>query len=89
MKTGRDILSGYGPDASKPQRASASCGGVLPKDVKPIPYSPPQGPIGISRVGVGLGGVNHGNNPQKASPSRGSGSPGIGGSNRGNDGTQR
>lgn len=58
----RGILSEYGPDTSKPQRASAECGGVLPKDVKPIPYSPPQGPKNIGDPkSPGLHGTNHGN----------------------------
>lgn len=88
MKPGRNILSGYGPDANKPQRAPASCGGVLPGQTKDVrSYSPPQGPIGISRVGVGLGGTNHGNG-QRFTAQRSSGSPGLGGSNKGNDGSQ-
>lgn len=28
---------------------------------KPLPYSPPVGPKGISHEGPGLGGTNHGN----------------------------
>jgi hypothetical protein len=29
-------------------------------EVKELPYSPPQGPTGQMRQGVGLGGTNHG-----------------------------
>lgn len=29
-------------------------------DVKPLPYSPPQGPKGLDHQGPGLGGTNHG-----------------------------
>lgn len=87
MRQGRDILGGFGPDHNSPQRGRASSGGTT--QAKELPYSPPQGPIGISRVGVGLGGVNHGNSPGKSTPARGSGSPGIGGTNKGNCGSQR
>lgn len=31
-------------------------------EVKPLPYSPPQGPTGQMRQGPGLGGTNHGTN---------------------------
>lgn len=61
----RGILSEYGPDASKTQRARAQCGGVEAKDVKPIPYSPPVGPKNINDPKTpGLHGKNHGNNPK-------------------------
>lgn len=60
MKSGREILSGFGPDASKPQRASASSGGVT--QAKEMPYSPPQGPKNINDPkSPGLHGTSHGN----------------------------
>lgn len=80
----RDILGEYGPNTSKPQRARAECGGILPGDQRDVMnYKPPQGPIGIMKGNsVGLGGVNHGNG-QRSSANRGSGSPGLGGTNKG------
>lgn len=48
-----------GPDTSKPQVPRASSGGV--ESAKPLPYSPPKGPIGIMHSGPGLGGENCGN----------------------------
>ena len=82
----RGILSEYGPDANKPQAPRARGGGpTTARDV--MNYKPPQGPIGISRVGVGLGGANLGNcGTQGPSPARGDGaggSPGLHGDNEG------
>lgn len=90
MKPGRDILSGYGPDANKPQRGPASCGGVLPGQQRDVMrYSPPQGPKNIMDAkSPGLHGMNHGNG-QRPIAARPGGSVGLGGNNRGNDGTQR
>lgn len=58
-------------------------------NVKPLPYSPPQGPKGLDNSGPGLGGSNHGNG-QKFEQGAGefSGRPGIGGMNHGNKGSQ-
>ncbi len=81
----RPILSEFGPDASKSQASRATRGGVERfRDV--MGYSPPCGPIGINRVGVGLGGENLGNcgTQQRTGVGVGeSGSPGLGGENRG------
>ena len=82
----RPILSEYGPDANKPQAPRARSGGVTSaRDV--MGYKPPQGPIGISRTGVGLGGANLGNcGTQGPSSDRGDGaggSPGLHGDNEG------
>lgn len=82
----KDILGMYGNDSSQPQKARASSGGVKQaRDV--MNYSPPKGPIGIDRVGVGLGGANLGCcGTQGPSGDRGdgaSGSPGLGGRNKG------
>lgn len=83
----RPILSEYGRDAKKPQRARAECGGVTEaRDVNK--YRPPSGPTSISNRGPGLGGSNYGNAPF-VSPKGGSGSPGLGGKNKGNRGNQR
>ena len=84
----RPILSEYGPDTPKSQAARASSGGIKPgQDRDVMNYSPPKGPIGISRVGVGLGGANLGNcGTQGSSGFSGdspSGSAGLGGKNRG------
>lgn len=57
-------------------------------NVKPIPYSTPQGPTNQMRQGPGLGGDNHGNG-QKGSHDREVGRPGLGGTNHGNTGSQR
>lgn len=59
----RDILSGFGPGSSQPQRASAECGGVLPGDTKDVNnYQPPVGPKNINDPkSPGLHGTNHGN----------------------------
>lgn len=61
-------------------------------NVKSLPYSPPKGPSGQMRNGVGLGGsvAPCGTQGHYSTPSDGSsGRPGIGGSNHGNKGTQR
>lgn len=56
----RDILSGFGPGSSQPQRPVATSGGV--KEAKPLPYSPPVGPKNIGDPkSPGLHGTNHGN----------------------------
>ena len=56
----RDILSEYGRDASKPQAARATCGGVT--EAKPLSYSPPVGPSNINDPkSPGIHGTNHGN----------------------------
>jgi hypothetical protein len=83
----RDILGGFGPDASKHMEPRASRGGVMKaRDVNM--YQPPQGPIGINRTpGPGLGGVNLGHcgtqGEHYVSTDGGSGSPGLHGENRG------
>ncbi len=81
----RPILSEFGPDASKSQAGRASSGGIERfRDV--MGYSPPCGPIGISRVGVGLGGENCGNTGTQGKYSTKvseSGSPGLGGDREG------
>lgn len=46
--------------------------------VKPLRYSPPQGPSSQSHQGPGLGGDNHGTG-QSGTSEHMSGSPGIGG----------
>ena len=83
----RDILSEYGPDAYKPQASRATCGGVKMADKVDVRnYQPPQGPIGIGRNSVGLGGTNYGNcgTQGERSPRGGeSGSAGLGGDNEG------
>jgi len=60
-------------------------------NVKPLPYSPPQGPTGMMRQGPGLGGDNYGpcgtQGEHSISP-RESGRPGLGGPNMGK-GTNR
>ena len=53
----KDILSNYGPE-SKPGGNRSACGGVI--EAKPLPYSPPVGPMGQGNKGPGLGGTNHG-----------------------------
>lgn len=52
----RDILGEFGPDSSQPQAPAA--GSNVPT-AKPIPYSPPVGPIQGGNS-PGLGGSNHG-----------------------------
>ena len=48
----KSLLSEYGPERSSGSRARN--GGQMP--VKPLAYSPPQGPKGIDHNSVGLGG---------------------------------
>lgn len=55
----KDILSEYGPDSAADQKPRATNGGIMP--VKPIRYSPPQGPKGLMHEGPGLGENNCGN----------------------------
>jgi hypothetical protein len=83
----RDILSEYGNNISKPQRARATTGGVKSAgDVNS--YRSPTGPTNINDTcGPGLHGTNHGNG-QKCYATSGSGSPGLHGDNR-RKGTQR
>lgn len=85
---GRDILSGFGPDSPANQKPRATSGGVMMSDKKGVnAYAPPQGPIGISRTGVGLGGANLGccgtQGPSGARGDGASGSPGLHGKDRG------
>ena len=75
----RDILSGFGPESSQPQKASATCGGVTEaKDV--MDYQPPTGPKYIMRTGPGLRGRtnfgNAGSQGKKSIYAEGTGSPG-------------
>ena len=59
MKSGRDILGGFGPDSRSPQAPRATNGGK--QTPKTIPYDPPKGPKGISSPTQGsIGGINHG-----------------------------
>lgn len=83
---GRDILSGFGPDSPSNQRPRATSGGVTKaRDV--MGYQPPQGPMGIGNRGPGLGGDNCGNCGTQGygedCDAQTSGSPGLGGKNRG------
>lgn len=56
----RDILSEYGKDSGAGNKPSATSGGVT--TAKEMPYSPPQGPKGISDPKTpGIHGTNHGN----------------------------
>jgi hypothetical protein len=60
MKSGRDILGGFGRDSRSPQAPRATNGGQ--QTPKTIPYSPPKGPVGINDPKTpGLHGTNHGN----------------------------
>lgn len=54
-----DILNEYGKDSGAGQAPRATNGGHC--EPKPIPYSPPMGPMGIMKEGPGLGGTNCGN----------------------------
>ena len=55
----KDILGMFGPDSPSHEQPRASGGGQMP--VKPIPYSPPQGPTTFSHEGPGLANhTNHG-----------------------------
>lgn len=53
-----------------------------------LSYSPPQGPKNQYHNSVGLGGDNYGVTNQPVCHDREVGSPGIGGSNHGNNGSQ-
>lgn len=56
----RDILSGFGPNSSQPQKPGASNGGQ--QSPKELPYSPPVGPSNINDAKTpGIHGTNHGN----------------------------
>jgi len=84
----RPILSEFGPDASKPQAARATCGGV--KDFKELPYDPPVGPTTFKHEGPGLANRNNygnaGSQGKYQTPISTSGAPGIvqkGGENEG------
>lgn len=83
----RDILSEYGPESPMNQKPRATNGGRMPvRDV--MDYQPPTGPIGINRVGVGLGGSNYGccgtqGNHHGVRGDGAGGSPGLHGENRG------
>ncbi len=61
MKSGKDILSGFGPDSRMPMAPRATNGGVMPvRDVKN--YQPPVGPTSINDPkSPGLHGSNMGN----------------------------
>jgi hypothetical protein len=80
----KDILGQYGPESHQPQRPGASKGGITQaRDV--MNYRPPQGPSNINDPkGPGLHGNNLGHGQQFTIGSS-SGSPGIGGTNRGMD----
>ena len=53
-----DILSMYGKDSGAGQAARATNGGQM--ECKPLAYSPPVGPKGLSNNSVGLKCENHG-----------------------------
>ena len=57
-------------------------------NVKPLRYSPPQGPSEQMRQGPGLHGDNHGCG-QYGTSEHMKGSPGIGGTNKGKTGSQK
>jgi len=80
----RPILSEYGPDAKKKQAARAKSGGCTSAgDV--MRYRTPQGPTSISNREVGLGGDVFERGTQNLSnvDCGESGSPGLGGRNKG------
>jgi len=82
----RDILSEYGPDSRSPQAPRASSGGVTQaRDV--MGYSPPRGPTNVmDPKSPGLHGTNLGNCGSQGGYDQRcqtSGSPGLGGTNRG------
>lgn len=80
----KDILGMYGPDSPSNQQPRATNGGIMP--VKPVPYSTPQGPMGIMDKGIGIGttmGTHNGFGGTSES-----GSPGNKGTNHGNCGSQ-
>lgn len=54
----RDVLAPFSSQGM-PDNRTSNGGQQTPKD---LPYSPPQGPIGITRGNdPGIGGTNHGN----------------------------
>jgi hypothetical protein len=65
-------------------------GGILPGDTKDVCcYSPPQGPKNINDPqSPGLHGKNYGTQNGPDNAARESGRPGLGGTNRGNCGSQ-
>jgi hypothetical protein len=83
MKSGRDILSGYGNDSSSPKRPSATTGGIKQaRDV--MGYCPPQGPTNINDPkGPGLHGYNCGIANRPVGSDGACGSPGLHGQNSG------
>ena len=87
----RDILGEYGPESPSNQRPRARSGGIMStRDVRN--YQPPCGPTNINDPkGPGLHGGNHGNANcfYPDADDSGSGHPGLGGTNRGNKGSQR
>lgn len=85
----RDILGEYGPESPSNQKPRATNGGQMqPRDV--MNYQPPRGPKSIGDHGPGLHGDNYGNCGTQTGGRRAetSGSPGIGGANKGH-GTNR
>jgi len=87
----RDILSEYGRDKPSHEKPRATSGGEkTARDV--MNYMPPVGPKHQHHIGPGLHDQNLGScgtqGPEAHRPST-SGSPGIGGTNRGNRGVQR
>src|SRR5215472_4663564 len=89
----RPILSEYGPDADKPQAASATRGGVM--QAKELPYAPPVGPTTFGHNSPGLANRNNygnaGSQGKYSNEITTSGAPGIarkGGENEGNAGSQ-
>lgn len=83
----KDILDMYGEDSSQPQEPRATSGGMT--QAKPLPYSPPKGPIGIGHCGPGLGGDNYGNGQKPICREDLYGSPGLKGMNHGTRGSQK
>lgn len=85
-----DILGGFGPNSSQPQKPVAGKGGVMPGDTKDVNnYAPPCGPRNINDAkGPGLHGTNQGDRNTPVAPGGHSGSPGLGGNNYGTSGSQ-
>lgn len=90
----RDILSEFGEESDKPQRAPATRGGVMQaRDV--MGYQPPVGPTTFGHTGPGLAERNNygnaGSQGKYSNPIKTSGAPGIvrkGGENKGEEGSQ-